>query len=76
MSKRIAFRIFLVGTVSSSLLFLFLTFDTHRQVAAQSYMRLWMGVTMVAGFFFLAGVATTVFDLLTLRPARPSGDAA
>jgi nitric oxide reductase subunit C len=37
MSKRIAFWIFLVGTVSSSLLFLYLTYDTQRQVVALSH---------------------------------------
>jgi nitric oxide reductase subunit C len=37
MTKRTAFRIFLAGTLSSTLLFLFLTFDTHRQVAALSH---------------------------------------
>jgi nitric oxide reductase subunit B len=39
-------------------------------MVAQGYMRLWMGVTMVAGVFFLAGLLTTVVDLFTLRPAR------
>ncbi|HJX72796.1 MAG TPA: cbb3-type cytochrome c oxidase subunit I, partial [Candidatus Deferrimicrobiaceae bacterium] len=39
-------------------------------MTAQSYMRLWMGVTMTAGVFFLIGLLTTVTDLLTLRPAR------
>lgn len=38
-------------------------------MTAQSYMRLWMGVTLGAGLFFLAGVATMVVDLLTLRSA-------
>src|SRR5512145_853428 len=37
MTKRIAFWIFLMGTVSSALLFLGLTVDTHRQVAALSH---------------------------------------
>ncbi len=37
MSKRIAFWIFLIGTLSSSALFLFLTFDTQRQVEALSH---------------------------------------
>jgi nitric oxide reductase subunit C len=37
MTKRIAFWIFLIGTVSSSLLFLFLTFDTHHQVEVLSH---------------------------------------
>ena len=36
-------------------------------MTAQSYMRLWMGATMVLGVFFLIGVLTTVTDLLTLR---------
>jgi hypothetical protein len=39
-------------------------------MTAQSYMRLWMGVTMTAGVFFLIGLLTTVTDLLTLRPAK------
>jgi nitric oxide reductase subunit B len=39
-------------------------------MVAQGYMRLWMGVTMVAGVFFLGGLLTTVFDLFTLRPAK------
>jgi len=39
-------------------------------MTAQSHMRLWMGVTMVAGIFFLVGLLITVTDLLTLRPAR------
>jgi nitric oxide reductase subunit B len=39
-------------------------------MTAQSYMRLWMLVTMVAGVFFLGGLLTTVTDLLTLRPAK------
>ncbi len=34
MSKKTAFRIFLWGTVLSSVLFLYLTYDTHRQVEA------------------------------------------
>jgi hypothetical protein len=29
-----------------------------------------MGVTMVAGLFFLGGLLTTVVDLFTLRPAK------
>jgi nitric oxide reductase subunit C len=37
MSKRVAFWIFLLGTLSSALLFLGLTVDTHRQVAALSH---------------------------------------
>jgi len=39
-------------------------------MVAQGYMRLWMGVTMVAGVFFLGGLLTTVVDLFTLRPAK------
>jgi len=39
-------------------------------MVAQGYMRLWMGVTMVAGLFFLGGLLTTVVDLFTLRPAK------
>jgi len=37
MTKKTAFRIFLVGTLSSGALFLGLTVDTHRQVAALSH---------------------------------------
>jgi nitric oxide reductase subunit C len=37
MTKKIAFWIFLLGTLSSALLFLGLTVDTHRQVAALSH---------------------------------------
>jgi nitric oxide reductase subunit C len=37
MTKKIAFWIFLLGTLSSSVLFLGLTVDTHRQVAALSH---------------------------------------
>jgi hypothetical protein len=32
-----------------------------------------MGVTFVAGTFFLGGLLTTVADLFTLRPARAEG---
>jgi len=39
-------------------------------MTAQSYMRLWMGAAFFTGLAFLAGVLTTVTDLLTLRPAR------
>jgi nitric oxide reductase subunit B len=39
-------------------------------MTAQSYMRFWMGVTLVLGLFFFIGVVTTVIDLFTLRPAR------
>jgi len=39
-------------------------------MVAQGYMRLWMGVTMVAGVFFLGGLLTTVVDLFTLRPVK------
>ncbi|HEY5996635.1 MAG TPA: c-type cytochrome [Candidatus Deferrimicrobiaceae bacterium] len=37
MTKRTAFWIFLIGTLSSSVLFLYLTVDTHRQVEALSH---------------------------------------
>ena len=37
MTKPTAFRIFLFGTLSSTILFLLLTFDTHRQVEALSH---------------------------------------
>jgi nitric oxide reductase subunit B len=39
-------------------------------MTAQSYMRLWMGIVFFCGFAFLAGLLTTVTDLLTLRPAK------
>ncbi|MGB9082914.1 MAG: cbb3-type cytochrome c oxidase subunit I, partial [Desulfuromonadaceae bacterium] len=38
-------------------------------MTAQSYMRLWMAVTLVFGVFFLAGVLITVFDLLSPKAA-------
>jgi nitric oxide reductase subunit C len=37
MTKKIAFKIFLWGTLSSAALFLWLTWDTHRQVATLSH---------------------------------------
>jgi nitric oxide reductase subunit C len=37
MTKKVAFWIFLLGTLTSSVLFLGLTWDTHRQVAALSH---------------------------------------
>src|SRR5512147_581769 len=39
-------------------------------MAAQSYMRLWMGVTLFLGLGFFIGVLILVTDLLSLRPAR------
>lgn len=39
-------------------------------MTAQSYMQLWMGITMVLGVFFLAGVVVTVVDLFRMKPAR------
>ncbi len=39
-------------------------------MTAQSYMQLWMRVTMVLGVVFLAGLLIMVTDLFTLRPAR------
>jgi nitric oxide reductase subunit B len=38
-------------------------------MTAQGYMRLWLGITLAAGFAFLAGVLLMVRDLLSLRPA-------
>jgi nitric oxide reductase subunit B len=38
-------------------------------MTAQSYMRLWMAVTLVLGVFFLAGVLITVVDLLAPKAA-------
>ncbi|HEY3488490.1 MAG TPA: cbb3-type cytochrome c oxidase subunit I [Candidatus Deferrimicrobiaceae bacterium] len=43
-------------------------------MTAQSYMRLWMGVTLFAGLFFFAGVVTAVTDLLTIRPVPVPAD--
>jgi len=37
MSKKVAFWIFIIGTISSALLFLWLTWDTHRQVEVLSH---------------------------------------
>lgn len=37
MTKKMAFRIFLLGTLSSAVLFLWLTWDTHRQVNALAH---------------------------------------
>jgi nitric oxide reductase subunit B len=39
-------------------------------MVAQSYMRLWMGVTLALGVVFLSGVLVTVYDLLNMKPAR------
>jgi len=39
-------------------------------MVAQSYMRLWLGVTFVLGLCFFAGLLIMVADLLFLRPAR------
>jgi nitric oxide reductase subunit B len=39
-------------------------------MVAQSYMRLWLGVTFFLGLCFFAGLLIMVTDLLTLRPAR------
>lgn len=39
-------------------------------MVAQSHLQLWMAVTLVLGFFFLAGVLIVVYDLFTMRPAR------
>jgi nitric oxide reductase subunit B len=43
-------------------------------MAAQSYMRLWLGVTFFLGFFFLTGVLIMVTDLLTIRPAKRTAE--
>src|SRR5450830_1195605 len=37
MTKKIAFWIFVLGTASSAALFLYLTYDTHKQVEALSH---------------------------------------
>jgi nitric oxide reductase subunit B len=39
-------------------------------MTAQSYMQLWIRVTMVLGVIFFAGLLVMVTDLFTLRPAR------
>jgi nitric oxide reductase subunit B len=39
-------------------------------MATQSYMQLWLRVTLVLGLFFFAGVLIMVVDLLNIRPAR------
>jgi nitric oxide reductase subunit C len=36
MTKKVAFWIFLLGTISSAIVFLWATWDTHRQVAILS----------------------------------------
>lgn len=41
-------------------------------MTAQGYMRLWMGITLVAGLFFLAGLLVTVKDLFCLKAAPVS----
>lgn len=38
-------------------------------MTAQDYMRLWMGITLAAGVFFLGGLLVTVKDLFCLKPA-------
>ena len=48
------------GFVVASLAYFFLA----------SVLGIWMGVTMLAGVFFLGGLLTTVVDLFTLRPAK------
>lgn len=42
-------------------------------MTAQSYMRLWMGVTFALGLIFFTGVLITVSDLLFMRSAKESG---
>jgi len=37
MTKKVALWIFLLGTISSAVLFLYLTYDTQRQVEALSH---------------------------------------
>jgi nitric oxide reductase subunit B len=39
-------------------------------MTAQSYMQLWIRVTLVLGVIFFAGLLVMVTDLFTLRPAR------
>jgi len=41
-------------------------------MTAQSYMRLWMGVTFTLGLFFFTGVLVTVIDLLFMKPLQAS----
>lgn len=40
-------------------------------MTAQSYMQLWMAITMVLGCCFLIGLVVMVIDLLAPRPATP-----
>jgi nitric oxide reductase subunit B len=42
-------------------------------MTAQSYMRLWMGVTLALWVIFFTGVLITVSDLLFMRPAKETG---
>lgn len=44
-------------------------------MTAQSYMQLWMAVTLVLGVCFFAGVVITVIDLLFPKPAVKTGGA-
>lgn len=39
-------------------------------MTAQSYMRLWMGVTFTLGLFFFSGVVVTAIDLFTIKPLK------
>jgi nitric oxide reductase subunit B len=41
-------------------------------MTAQSYMTLWMQVTLVLGAIFFIGLVIMVTDLFTLRPAKRS----
>jgi nitric oxide reductase subunit B len=83
MTKKTAFWIFLLGTLSSTIVFLGLTFGVAGvlqsrvervlglgYMTAQGYMRLRMGVTLLVGVVFLGGLLTAVVDFFTLRPAR------
>ncbi len=42
-------------------------------MTAQGYMRLWMGITLVAGLVFLTGLLVTVKDLFCLKPSTVPG---
>jgi nitric oxide reductase subunit B len=42
-------------------------------MTAQQHMRLWMAITFVFGIFLVAGVVTTAYDLLFMKPAKEDG---
>jgi nitric oxide reductase subunit B len=42
-------------------------------MTAQQHMRLWMAITFVFGIILVAGVVTTAYDLLFMKPAKEPG---